>query len=35
MPVVVILGASAAAMVVGSLLSRPPEATTVSKFFRD
>ncbi|MBT3267293.1 sodium:solute symporter family protein [Candidatus Poribacteria bacterium] len=35
MPVVVILAASAVAMVVGSLISRPPEAATVSKFFRD
>ena len=35
MPVVVILGVSAVAMVVGSLATRPPDAATVGKFFAD
>jgi SSS family solute:Na+ symporter len=33
MPVAVILTASAAAMVIGSLMSKPPKETTLEKFF--
>ena len=35
MPVAVILLASTAAMIVGSLLTRPPAAETLAKFFPD
>ena len=33
MPVVVILAASAVAMIVGSLLTKPPAKATIDKFF--